>query len=119
MKGFTPAEDTLRAAAAIKAGIIRQLIDAATFLEMTPGVVVDQNAPTDLYRFADSTAEVDALAAAIGEPAAWNSDHTHYRAVRAFGPTVRYKAIYIVPEPEADGTDEHCVPAGPVQAVAA
>jgi hypothetical protein len=107
------ATETIPAASLLAAGdgehlasVVAQLADAQAFLETNP-VPVSRFAPCHLYKFCGSTAEVDVIAAAIGEPAGWTDDGKHYETERRFGNEVKYTAIYIIKheeqEPPASG----------------
>jgi len=99
MDGKTPHEiDLARDDNGVTAGILQQLATAVTAMQATPGIRLRKYHRVEFQHNADSTAEVDAIAAGIGAVPHWNTEHTHYEAEREYGPNVAYMVVFITRE---------------------
>jgi hypothetical protein len=99
VNGIAAAEDERTAAAG--AGVVAALRAAADFIEKNKAArVVDSHSRTNIYRFCDTTGEIDEIAGALELPAQWVADDTHYQVIKEFGTEVAYYAVYIMPVKE-------------------
>lgn len=82
----------------VTAGILRQLAEAVEQMKNTPAIRLKSYHRYEFQQNVDSPEQVDAMAAGLGVTAQWNRQHTHYEAVKEYGPNVAYLVIYITPE---------------------